>query len=372
VTSAIERRLDALRGGLPAEEPGSRGIERLARNPSCFTLKALTITGIKPSTAASRILGEPERSTQSPFALVLGNQFERRILENHAAMLYTLYREQGVLAATESRIVSIEEFAPGKSWLARRRREAETRRILELRLRGRRDAPNILIKPRLTIDIVGVPHAIEPDFLVAANSDLFYRVGEIKSYADREGKTKFSDTRSACRQAAVGIVGLRQELRRAGVRDPAARVLPRADLVLRGPGSLNPRLNPMKVEGEVDSLERAIAETADDLDELETTLSDGSALSDATVLSTLPHNYRSSCKEHCDMWRICRSRSLAAGEPIILGEPAAEQLASAGTLSRALDLLNGQGAPPRTPAEAILAQMLRNADAEWRRAVGDG
>jgi hypothetical protein len=371
LSNAIAQRLAALRGALAAEEPGARGIERLARNPSCFTLKALTITGIKPSTAAARILGEPERSSQSPFALALGNQFERRMLENHAAMLFTLYREQGDLAPTESRIVSIEEFAPGASWLARRRREAETRRILDLRLRGRRDAPNIVIKPRLTIDIVGVPHAIEPDYLVAANSDVFYRVGELKSYADREGKTKFSDTRSACRQAAVGVVGLRQELARAGVRDPDARVLARADLVLRGPGSLNPRLNPMTIDGEVDSLERALAGTSQDLDELEALLSDGSGLSDSAVLSALPHNYRESCKEHCDLWRICRARSLAAGEPIILGEQAAEQFAPAGTLTRVLDLLNGRGAPPRTPAESILAELLRSADAELRKAVGN-
>jgi hypothetical protein len=372
VTNSIGRRLDALRGGLAAEEPGARGIERLARNPTCFTLKALTIVGIKPATAASRILGEPETSSQSPFALILGNQFERRILESHGAMLFTLYNEQQVLGPTESKIVSVEELAPGPSLLARRRREAETRRILDQRLRRHPNAPNIVIKPRLIITIVGVPHAVEPDFLVAANGDDFYRVGEIKSYADREGKTSFADIRSACRQAAVGVVGLRQELQRQGVRDPSSLALPFGDLVLRGPGSLNPRLNRMKIEGEVDSLERALGETPRDLDELESMLPDGAVLSDPSVLSTLPHHYRSTCKEHCDLWKICRSRSLAAGDPVILGELAAEQLAAAGTLSRALDLLNSRGAPVRSAGEAILAEELRKADAELRRAVGDG
>lgn len=372
LSSAITQRLEAIRGGMPAEEPGARGIERLARNPSCLTLKALTIAGIKPSTAASLILGEPEQSAQSIFALQIGNQFERRMLESHAAMLFTLYREKGVLAPTESRIVNIAELAPGGSWMARRRREAETRRVLDLRLRGRKDAPNIVIKPRLMINIVGVLHAVEPDFLVAAASDVFYRVGEIKSYADREGKTKFSDTRSACRQAAVGVVGLRQELARAGVRDAVERVSPRADLVLRGPGSLNPRLNPMTIDGEVDSLERALAETAQDLDEVETLLSDGSSLADPAVLSTLPHHYRASCKEHCDLWGICRSRAMAAGDPVILGEQAAEQFAAAGTLSRVLELLNARGPAPRTAAESILAEQLQSADTELRKAVRGG
>jgi hypothetical protein len=372
VTESTRQRLEALRGGLAAEEPGARGIERLARNPTCFTLKALTIAGIKPGTAASRILGQPETSSLSPFALVLGNQFERRMLESHGAMLFALYNEQGVLGPTESRIVNVEELAPGSSWLARRRRETETRRILDERVRRRPDAPNIVIKPRLIISIVGVPHAVEPDFLVAANADTFFRVAEIKSYADREGKTKFSDTRSACRQAAVGVVGLRQELARQGVREPSSLALPLADLVLRGPGSLNPRLNRMTIDGEVDSLERALAETPHDLDELEAMLPEGATLSDPTVLSTLPNHYRSSCKEHCDLWRICRTRALAAGEPVVLGELAAEQLAAAGTLPRALDLLNGRGPPIRTAAEAILAEQLGNADAELRQAVRNG
>jgi hypothetical protein len=372
LTDSITRRLEALRGGLAAEAPGARGIERLARNPTCLTLKALTIVGIKPATAASRILGQPEPAAQSPFALVMGNQFERRMLENDGAMLFTLFHEKGVLGRTESRVVNIEGLVPGKSWLASRRREAETRRILDRRLAGRRDAPNIVIKPRLIISIIGVPHAVEPDFLVAANGDTFYQVGEIKSYADRDGKTSFADIRSACRQAAVGIVGLRQELARGGSRDVAAFVPARGHLVLRGPGSLNPRLSPMTLDGEVDSLERALNETPHDLDELEAMLPEGASLSDGSVLSTLPHHYRSSCREHCDMWRICRSRALVAGDPMILGEQAAEQLAPAGTLVRALDLLNGRGGAARTRAEAILAEELRAAYAEYRRVVGNG
>jgi hypothetical protein len=49
---------------------------------------------------------------------------------------------------------------------------------------------------------------------------------------------------------------------------------------------------------------------------------------------------------------------------------AAEQLAAAGTITRALDLLNGRGAPPRNPAEAALAAQLHDADTELRRALG--
>ncbi len=53
--------LARLRGALPPEEPGARGLERMARNPSCKELKALTMVGITPATAASEIYGEPAR-----------------------------------------------------------------------------------------------------------------------------------------------------------------------------------------------------------------------------------------------------------------------------------------------------------------------
>jgi len=360
-----------LRGGLPPEEPGARGIERVARNPQCFKLKALTIVGITPATAAHRVLGMPDREGQSPFALALGNQFERRMLESAAAMLFTLYREKGRLDAAEAKIVNVDDLAPGSDLRARRRRETETRRILEAKRRGDPSAPNLVIKPRLQVTLVGVPHAIEPDFFVARDADVFYRSGELKSYVDRGGKTEQADIRSACRQAAVGVLGLRQELARQGVVNPARAVPAFGDLVLRAPGSFNPRLSTMTLEGEVASLERAVNEAPRDLDELQALLPPGATLSDPAILGNIPHHYRPSCKEHCDLWRFCRNRALATSQPVILGDLAAEQLAAAGTITRALDLMNGRGAPARNPAEAALAAQLREADAEHRRALAN-
>lgn len=61
------------------------------------------------------------------------------------------------------------------------------------------------------------------------------------------------------------------------------------------------------------------------------------------------------------MWEHCRAQALAAGQPIILGDAAAEQLAAAGSITRALDLLDGRGRPPENYAEAALAAELRAA-----------
>ena len=47
-------RLARLRGALPAENPGARGFERVARNPACQRLLALTLVGVTPATAVAR------------------------------------------------------------------------------------------------------------------------------------------------------------------------------------------------------------------------------------------------------------------------------------------------------------------------------
>lgn len=364
-----DARISRLRGTLKPEEPGARGIERIARNPDCLRLRALTIAGIKPATAV-RILGGVDREGQSPFALTLGQRFERQLLRNGAANLLALYRDCGHLSITEVKVADIGELAPGTGAAARRRRETETRRVLESKLRGDPLAPNLIIKPRLKVSLVGALHPIEPDFLIAADSDQFYRVGEVKSYPDRGGKTDQSDIRSACRQAAVGVVGLRQSLLQLGIKNPSDLATADADLVLRVTGLFLPTLHRQSIKGEVDSILRAIAEVPTNLDELEALLPVESSLDDPVVLASVPNSYRPSCKEHCALWEQCRGQALAARDPIVLGDLAAEKLAAAGSIDRALDIMSGTGAPPRNPAEAALGEELRAADALFRKAVG--
>lgn len=364
-------RVARLRGSIEAQEPGARGIERVARNPDCLRLRALTIAGMTPAQAL-KVMGRKDREGQSPFAMLLGQQFERYLLRNGAANLFALYRKLNHLSETEAKIVSIEELAPGGSLAARRRREAETHRLFEAKLRGDPLAPNLIIKPRLTISLVGIPHPIEPDFMVATDSDRFYRVGELKSYPDRGGKTDPADIRSAARQAGVGVVGLRQWLTANGVAHPEVLATSDADLVLKVTGFFLPTLQRMAIEGEVDSVLRAITDAPTNLNELEALLPVGASLDNAVVLETVPNHYRPSCKEHCAMWEHCRARAQADSHPIILGDHAAEKLAAAGSLSRAIDLMTGAGAPPRNAAEAALAAELQSGDEAFKKAVGHG
>jgi hypothetical protein len=361
-----------LRGDLAAEQLGARGLERMARNPACGLLKALTVAGVSPARVSSAVYGEPGREGQSPFALGAGNQFEAGLFESGAARLLDLYRAQGRLRVTECRVADVPGLAPGTSREAMDRRHTLTDQLLRRKLAGDPSAPNLILKPRLVVGLLGLDFNIEPDALVAADGDAFYAPIEIKSYPDRDGKTDPVDVRGACRQAAVAVVALRAAARRFGA--PAAeRLVPaHGDLVLRVPGSFRPTLRPMTLQSEVDSLVRALEAAPRDLDEAEALLAGISAeatLDDPAVLDQLPTNYRESCREFCALARRCKERAICEGDPVLLGSRAREEYAAAGSLDRVLELLEGRGAPPRTAAERRLQAQLQETYRELRLAV---
>lgn len=352
-------RLARLRGGLDAVEVGARGIESVARNAGCTRLRAIIVAGLTPSQVIKIIFqGDPD--AMSPFAMVVSQNYERRLLGSSGASLLTAYREKGILAQGEVKIADVAQIADGDSPAARGRRVLETQRLLDLKLSGDARAPNLILNPRLPLELVGVTHAVELAYLVASDAEPFYRVGVIKSYADRGGKTDTTDIRAACREAAVGTLCLQQYIASRG--GAAALAGDRIDMVLRAPGSFQPRLFPaMRAQSELASLVRALSTAPADLDEIERILPAGATLADAGMIERLPNNYRSACKEHCALWERCRAQALAAGQPIILGDLAAEQLAAAGSISRAIDLLDGRGRPPDNEAESTLAADLRAA-----------
>jgi len=352
-------RLARLRGGLAAVEVGARGIESVARNTACTRLRAIVIAGLTPSTVIQAVFNE-EGDAMSPFAMTLTQAFERRLLGYGGSSLLTAYREKGLLAQTEVKITSVEDMAPGDRDMAQARRVSETQRLLDLKYAGDPRAPNLILSPRLPLEVVGVSHPVELAYLVASEADPTYRVGVIKSFADRGGKTDKSDIRAACREAAVGTLALRQHIVSRG-GDPEI-ACDKVDLVLRAPGSFNPRLfAEMRAESELASLIRALSTAPAGLDEVERLLPAGGTLADPAMIERLPNNYRSACKEHCALWERCRAHALMTGEPIVLGDLAAEQLAAAGSVSRALDLWNGRGRPPENEAEATLMEALRDA-----------
>ena len=358
-------RLHRLRGGLAPVEVGARGIESVARNAGCTRLRAIVIVGLTPNEVIEHVLGE-QPDVMSPFAMTLTQAFEKRLLSNAGGSLLTVYRENGHLDPQDAKIVNVADLAPRDTQVDRIRRERETRRLIGLKLRGDPTAPNLILKPRLTLTIVGVSHAVELDYLVASDKELFYRVGVIKSYADRGGKTNNAHVRSACREASVGTMALQQLLTELGHAPDLAG--DRIDMILKAPGSFTPRLYAaQRAESELASLSRALAAAPSDLDQIEQMLPTGASLAEPEVIEALPNHYCSTCKEHCTLWKHCRAQAQKDGNAIVLGDQAAEQLAAAGSLNRAMDLLNGSGRPPDNRAEAVLAAELQAASALLKR-----
>ncbi|WP_338692195.1 MULTISPECIES: hypothetical protein [Bradyrhizobium] len=206
----------------------------MARNAGCTRLRAIIIAGLTPTEIVKHVL-RAEPDIMSPFAMTLSQAYERRLLENGGTSLLTAYRDKGHLGPTEVKVSSVADHAPGDTVLARQRRELETQRLL-LKHSGNPLAPNLILNPRLPLALVGV----------------------IKSYADRGGKTDKAHIRSACREASVGTLALRQHLE--SRNDDPDRAGDRIDMVLRAPGSFVPRLfTSMRAESEMASLVRALS-----------------------------------------------------------------------------------------------------------------
>lgn len=111
------------------------------------------------------------------------------------ARLLDAYRSAGAPSLLECRVVNVPEPAPGITPAEMSRRQAISLRLLRAKLAGEAWAPNLIVKPRLSVTLLGLVFNIEPDALVAADGEAFYRPVEIKSYPDREGKTEAADLR---------------------------------------------------------------------------------------------------------------------------------------------------------------------------------
>jgi hypothetical protein len=370
MAEGLRDRVARARGSLSLRGLRARGLEAAARNPSCRRLQILTLTGVTPAVALAEIYGDRPEEGQSPFAIGTGNRFERELFDQGAARLIRVYREQGRLGDGEDRVVDVARRILGSRPADFTRRRELTRDFLRFKLLGDPAAPHLILKPRLLIAFAGLRYEIEPDALIAAGSDPFYRPIEIKSYPDRAGKTNLADIRSACRQAAVEVIGLRQAAAGLGVADPDRLAPAQADLILRRPGSMQPMLRSMALRGEIDSIERFLAGAEADLAELLALVPEGRTLADPGVLDAIPNRYHEACREHCALVDRCKREALALGDPIVLGSRAREELAAAGSIGRVYELIDGRGDPPRTPEERDLGRRLMEARAAYYTAIG--
>lgn len=344
-----------LRGSLPQKGPGSRGIEHAARNPQCQRLTALLLAGVQPSAALKKVYGDNPQEGLSPFAFSIGNQVERAFFKNDASLLRGLYIAANRLSPGSFRIATID---PTKAL-------TQTEELLCQKLSKNPKAPNLIIKPRFTLSIADERYEVEPDALFASDTDPFYRPIEIKSYADRGGKTDPAAIRGACRQLSVGVIALRLFVERLGVERVAMLVPAVGDLILRVPGAMKPTLREMLLRGEVYSIESFLQSLPSALDRLLLAVNSAS-LESASMLDAIPNRYRSDCREFCALAARCKQQAFSCQSLAVLGETAKESLAAAGDLGRVIALLRPEATT--NPEEEALAQKLREAASALKKA----
>jgi hypothetical protein len=345
------RRPNGVTTPLQRESLGARGLEHFARNSACLRLGALTMLGVSPAQAAQVLFGEDVLEGQSPFAMHVGNQFEAHVFEDDAKALLALYVQTGRLSNDDVEVIDVVRRHPGTSSEALQARHELTLECLEDAVTAPRARPLLLIHPRLHLDFLDHTIDIEPDaLLIMHDSGEIYPI-EVKSYVDRGGYTSASSIRSACRQAAVGVVALQREL--------GMPITARVDLILRQPTRFEPTLRPMTLEGEVESLETTLDSAPEQrlgilalLEEEELTIRD------QAQLKTLPNHFCEGCKEHCALAPLCKREAFEAGSPAALGQHAQEALRATTSLPYAWALLRGEREPASTQ-EATLLEQLR-------------
>lgn len=395
----IEARLGRLRGDrLPMGGIGAREIEQAARNGGCDRIHALLVLGVSPTVAEIDIYGGTAPA-QSTFAVQKGSRFEDALCRNGGDRLLALYRGAGRLPRAEVSVVDISQLIPrvasrrptlppaGATREQRRaaarqrattvlgRRADLTLRYLRRRLSGDPDAPTMIVQGCLPLTILGRTYHIIPDLLVADAGARCYRVGEIKLYPDRGGRTALEDVRGASRQAAVGVVALRRVLLREGQTAAAVTALvpPQCDLILRAVDTMRATLRPRPIAAEVADIERLIARAPGRAEAILSALAaagiGGASATIATpaVLDAIPARYD---VVRCGLCAL-RDRCLDdARDPVTLGSPVRDELAALGTLPEILSMVDGARVA-RDAVEEARVCCLRDAQEAWQRAVAE-
>lgn len=291
----------------------------------------MVISGANPATLSERVYGMPAKEGLSPFAIRRGERFEAALFEDDNKRIFELYQRNGRLGEKESVWSDLSHLFTEFNQESLMKRQQQSEEWIRDRLLGKKKTPNLIIKPRLSVQIMGVSHPTEPDALVAADGDKHYRPVEIKSYADRRAFTDATKTGSACRQAAVALIALEQLLGEEASED---RIV---DLIFAKPATNWPTLHPMSVGAEVENLKSVFEHAPQTLEQVEKLLQ-GESLDSVESMNKLPNRLCSDCADHCPLWDSCRIQAIQQSDISLWGDQATEILSGVSDMNQALQL----------------------------------
>ncbi|WP_412541796.1 hypothetical protein R8Z50_04380 [Longispora sp. K20-0274] len=277
----LAERLRMLRGGAAPVRYTARTIAALTANPGCARRGLLDAAGVDKTALAAR-LGHPARFGQSRFAITRTLGFEKRLTADGYAELLAAVG----LAGAE--VVTIE----------------------------------------LTLDIAGLPAALEPDLVILRAGGRLHVV-QIKSFAVVDGQAPGDKVAAAARQAAVHVLALR----RLG-HDTDHEV----SLVCPENFSNAPVANRVDVRRELGVLERQLARLVGVAD-IAAGLPDGATAEEA--VTRVPARYAPECLAACELAFYCRQEARCAGETDTLGRSVRDALGGIATVAEVAAVAGG-------------------------------
>lgn len=341
-----------LRGRLPVEGLGARGLAAWAFE-ECPRASAAAAAGVTAKTLSETVFGVASKDRLSPLAVQTGSRFEKRVMANDGELLVVLMRDHRLVGADDDvKVVDLECSAEPAE---RARAEAATARLMTGR--DGHEGPLVLLQAAVTVTVAGVSHTVNPDFVWSAGPGSPWRVGEQKSYLDRDGLTDGWLVSGAARQAAVGVVALRRAL-------PAVPVAAVADLVLARHGPNGASIRTVAIEAEIGSVSAALDSAGRVL--VAALEAAGGALDTPEAVGRVPHVFTPECEGRCGLAEVCRAEAARDGV-VIAGGPGVAELSRLGVTTDQAEALASGAVTPDDPAAAAVTRALR---AGWEAGGG--
>lgn len=348
-SSAVDLRLDRMRGSAPPRNHDARSIASLTTNPGCARRAVLDAAGADKGEIA-RYLGQNMPFGQSQFAITRGNAFEALVKNDGCAQLYGLLRDRLGLPVPESAYADLEEVGGN---ISREMRYTRTRQLLKRAVEGE---GTLFDHPLLRLEVGGHLVYLEPDVIAFRLRDRFHVV-EIKSFPVVDGRADPEQVAAAARQSAVYVLALQRMM--IELEQPESLVAEEVVLVCPENFSNRPTATLVDVRPQLSVIRRQlrrmrrIEELLDALPE-DLTFELDENLNDS--LTRVQARYAPACMATCDLAFFCRSEARACGATEVLGRQLGDQLGGVTRIEDALALADGGLTPPED-LEEITAEL---------------
>ena len=322
----------------------ARLIERAARS-SCHRLNVIVSAGTEPGRVIEKAYGPDapvsKHSRISPFARAIGVAFERWLFNDNASVLADVY-EQTAEWRPEG-VVDLRPLHKGEQDKA----TEETRRIIAERVKTG-SGPELILGARFDIATPSGETHVHPDLLVAKPGWKRFRVADVKSYLDLDGRTDPTEIATAVRQIAVGIVALRRD----HGEDAADELV---DIVLRTPRRPGAGVRTLDASVEIATITSWLASSGAIVTEA-LVENGGKPLDTRAGVEAIAHHWDASCEGHCPMSEVCHAEATARGDLMLLGPTVEVALEGVASISRATVLATG-GAPVTVDEKRVAADL---------------